>query len=1093
MGNLRLSRALSPLPIVWAILLSALLVAFQVRPVSAASGGVPVLVNFENLPVGTPVFNQYSGVTFLFGDSTNPNGTHPVVIEQPTQVTISPTRVLRSNLGVGCEFLCGTHLILRFDQPQYRVSLSTGLAPTLFPHPDETMLLEGFSRDPATGAAPITQRLTPCLGTRPTPVTTPLEIDDSAARILYARLSLVNCSNTNEGPNGGTILIDNLLYDRPLHPPAHESDPPAITATSPANGSTVLGSIPDELRITLRATVTETDLSSLTAQVNSHPPVLVSYSHITPQTYSAMIDLDNTEGLVNGVNSITLIARDFDRPSNSASTRITFTYQVKPLPPPSAVDILPTAVEVTQTIDPGPVPLLQENANGHGFGYLLNFFGDDPPLMQGKRTLIRVYSVASNTTNPVSNVPATMYVSRDNCTSNCAIPGAQGLPPLWPTSFQCIRTQPTVNTVGIIVPPVGTNDSDPAQVVNQATNGLCKTWNFWLEPTWTMSDLVVSVRINSGGYSNFPQLPSVAECTSQERLACRDNNYLELHLHFHPKFTITVNPVIISVSGVLKGVTYNDVTPIDNQVNAIFLMLNELFPAEVMRGLTYRLTVSPDISAGDLKAQIRRFYPLAVRQSGPIFLNDREFYLGIFPGDQGPDFAANFYKGERITGFGRVSGLGAWANAGDPLAAAHELAHNIGFDHWGCEDGSTDDECKVYPIAHGGTGVIGTDIINWRVMPPGNPPSPGHAHDLMAPGGTWISWYDYDILLNHPGINNYDTDDPPALVVSGHIDPSGTVSFDPTYRIAVAQPITDTIVEDDTDELYTLRGFDPDGNTLFVHNFEPYKLSVHDADYGEVLDFEEAVPVMANLQRIEISKGSKVLGSLINPTSGQLPSVSIITPTSGSVWPVGKLQTIRWTSSSQAGVPLYTLVQYSPDGGKTLITLGRDVKGSELTVNPDELPGSANAMIYVQVSDGMNTASAATGPFTVLPKAPSVHIVTPTAHAQLPAHIPLTLEGTAYDLQESLNDAEFRWSSDRDGLLGTGRLLTVWKLSVGQHTLTLTVTDSHGRVARDAIQIEVGVSQPPPFDWRIFWAIVIALLLLVLVLAIIFRRRWRRT
>jgi len=69
----------------------------------------------------------------------------------------------------------------------------------------------------------------------------------------------------------------------------------------------------------------------------------------------------------------------------------------------------------------------------------------------------------------------------------------------------------------------------------------------------------------------------------------------------------------------------------------------------------------------------------------------------------------------------------------------------------------------------------------------------------------------------------------------------------------------------------------------------------------------------------------------------------------------------------------------------------------------------------------------------------------------------------------------------------------VSKLSVGHHTLTLTVTDSQGRIGRDHVQINVvplgGSQSPPAFDWLIFWAIAIALLLLVLVLVVIIVRR----
>ena len=161
------------------------LVLCMTAAVSEADAGVPVLRDFEDLPVGAPVFNQYDGVTFLFGDTLNFDGTHPITIVQPLQATASPTRALSSYIQRTCEF-CGSQLILRFDEPQSRVSLSTGLAQNI--SIGLTMLLEGFTADPTgPGAVLVAQNVAPCLGTIPTLLTTPLEITDDAARIRYAR------------------------------------------------------------------------------------------------------------------------------------------------------------------------------------------------------------------------------------------------------------------------------------------------------------------------------------------------------------------------------------------------------------------------------------------------------------------------------------------------------------------------------------------------------------------------------------------------------------------------------------------------------------------------------------------------------------------------------------------------------------------------------------------------------------------------------------------------------------------------------------------------------------------------------------------
>ena len=54
--------------------------------------------------------------------------------------------------------------------------------------------------------------------------------------------------------------------------------------------------------------------------------------------------------------------------------------------------------------------------------------------------------------------------------------------------------------------------------------------------------------------------------------------------------------------------------------------------------------------------------------------------------------------------------------------------------------------------------------------------------------------------------------------------------------------------------------------------------------------------------------------------------------------------------------------------------------------------------------------------------------------------------GVAYDPEDGLLPAaNLSWTSDRDGFLEPGRQVKLERLSLGNHVLTLTVTDSQGR------------------------------------------------
>jgi hypothetical protein len=68
-------------------------------------------------------------------------------------------------------------------------------------------------------------------------------------------------------------------------------------------------------------------------------------------------------------------------------------------------------------------------------------------------------------------------------------------------------------------------------------------------------------------------------------------------------------------------------------------------------------------------------------------------------------------------------------------------------------------------------------------------------------------------------------------------------------------------------------------------------------------------------------------------------------------------------------------------------------------------------------------------------------------------------EATGFDLEdETVADDGFIWESDRVGVLGTGRSLSVADLPPGPHSLTVTLADSDGQTASTSVSFLVAAA-----------------------------------
>ena len=161
-------------------------------------------------------------------------------------------------------------------------------------------------------------------------------------------------------------------------------------------------------------------------------------------------------------------------------------------------------------------------------------------------------------------------------------------------------------------------------------------------------------------------------------------------------------------------------------------------------------------------------------------------------------------------------------------------------------------------------------------------------------------------------------------------------------------------------------------------------------------------------------------------------------------------------------------VQYSADGGSHWLTLAQDLQETSMTTDFDFLPGSSNnALIRILATDGINTGSATSSAFSVNKKDPMADILVPEEQRIFKSGEMIFFEGQGYDLDDGVLPKDTHvWSSSIDGDIGVGYEIAVNSLSEGQHIIKLTVTDSDGKIASDAITITIRkLGKPLTVPW----------------------------
>ena len=191
------------------------------------------------------------------------------------------------------------------------------------------------------------------------------------------------------------------------------------------------------------------------------------------------------------------------------------------------------------------------------------------------------------------------------------------------------------------------------------------------------------------------------------------------------------------------------------------------------------------------------------------------------------------------------------------------------------------------------------------------------------------------------------------------------------------------------------------------------------------------------------------------PPTNTPPILSINTPADGSNFALG--QTINFAATAndtQDGVISHRIVWSSHIDGS--LGTGASLNVNSLSTNTHTITASVadddNAIVTRTIT---LTVSAAPPPPPLSNDVPVVTITGPADGSNFSQGDNINLTGIADDTEDLNISQDIEWSSNLDGPLGNGAALMVNNLSVGNHTITASVTDSGNATGMDSLFLSV--------------------------------------
>ncbi|MCC5874669.1 MAG: PQQ-binding-like beta-propeller repeat protein [Candidatus Sumerlaeia bacterium] len=429
------------------------------------------------------------------------------------------------------------------------------------------------------------------------------------------------------------------------------------------------------------------------------------------------------------------------------------------------------------------------------------------------------------------------------------------------------------------------------------------------------------------------------------------------------------------------------------------------------------------------------------------------------------------------------------------LTRAHELGHNFFRRHVDCGDplsiGFLVDwivldvnypyhTCEFSPVSSSSYyGIDFFDLNDLKIISPSPGDSGSQWGDLMSYANnrwtsdhTWRAVFDkLDRSKKSPekstALDWYDTwleksSHDREVLVHATIDEDGngefhyTLSLDgellPLENREELAKSRDKAIEQDSPFTFDLL----DSNGTLITSV-PVEVSLGEDDGPPTVLLGALLPSPDSLDSIQlVFNGGDVMAEAFRPANE--PTVEITAPTSSATADENII--VEWSADHPDKDGLTAIIQYSADGNRWQ-TLTTDVDESPYVIDAGLLPGGVeSARVRVIVSDGFNTASDISDPFTLAPRDPIVSITSPRDGQEFHQGTAIFTEAYAYDPEDGhLRGTSVAWNIEGLGPMGEGHIALLHDLPIGTHRLILEATDSDGQVATDAIDITI---LPPP-------------------------------